>query len=155
MNFVKRLAAAWFAFLLITILSACGTMSGRIGELPVVENPTSAGKVVTVRISSIVGAANGYTVALDGNDLYGIGSGEHAEFLVPEGEHYIAVKCFGGWTPTWKEDSLKFFASASETSFFVISPNFTCADIRAISEADATKKLQGSKLLNLENKVTK
>jgi len=155
MGIGKRQSAIFFTFLLITIISACGTKSGRIGELPIITNTASDGKVVTIRISNIVGAANGYTVSLDGNDLYGIGSGEHAEFLVTEGEHYIAVKCFGGWTPTWKEDSLKFVANASNTSFFVISPNFQCAEIKAISEADAMKKLQGSKLLNLENKVTK
>lgn len=136
-------------------LVGCGTTSGRIGELPAVANASSAGKVVTVRVSSIVGAANGYTVALDGKDLYGIGSGEHAEFLVPAGEHFIAVKCFGGWTPTWKEDSLKFVANPAEVSYFVISPNLKCADIKAIAEPDAKKQLQGSKFLSLEEKVAK
>lgn len=136
--------------LLALFLAGCGTSSGRIGELPAVTDATSAGKVVTVRVSSFVGAANGYTVSLDGKDLYGIGSGEHAEFLVPAGEHFIAVKCFGGWTPTWKEDSLKFHASPSETSYFAISPNLKCADIKAVAEADALKLLQGSEALNLK-----
>lgn len=136
--------------LLALSLAGCGTSSGRIGELPAVTDATSAGKVVTVRVSSFVGAANGYTVSLDGKDLYGIGSGEHAEFLVPAGEHFIAVKCFGGWTPTWKEDSLKFRASPSETSYFAISPNLKCADIKAVAEADALKLLQGSEALNLK-----
>lgn len=140
---------------LVFALAGCGTTSGRIGELPAVANAASAGKVVTVRIGSIVGAANGYTVALDGKDLYGIGSGEHAEFLVPEGEHYIAVKCFGGWTPTWKEDSVKFLANPSKASYFVISPNLKCADIKPVDEAEAKKRLQGSKSLSLEKMVTK
>lgn len=139
---------------LVLALAGCGTASGRIGDLPAVANAMSAGKVVTVRINSIVGLANGYTVALDGNDLYGIGSGEHAEFVVSEGEHYIAVKCFGGWTPTWKEDSVRFLAVPPETSYFVISPNLKCADIRPIAEADAEKLLRGSKLLNLEKMVS-
>lgn len=143
------------ASILVLGLVGCGTTSGRIGELPAVASGASAGKVVTVRVSSIVGAANGYTVSLDGNDLYGIGSGEHAEFLVPAGEHFIAVKCFGGWTPTWKEDSLKFDAKPSETAYFAISPNLKCADIKAIAEADAKKLLQGSKFLSLKEKVGK
>jgi len=143
------------AISLVLALAGCGTTSGRIGELPAVANATSAGKVVTVRISSIVGAANGYTVALDGKDLYGIGSGEHAEFLVPEGEHYIAVKCFGGWTPTWRDDSVKFSANPSESSYFVISPNLKCADIKPIPETEAKKLLQGSKFLSLEKMVSK
>lgn len=127
----------------------------RIGELPAVASADSAGKVVTIRISSIVGAANGYTVALDGKDLYGIGSGEHAEFLVPEGEHHIAVKCFGGWTPTWKEDSVKLLANPSEPSYFVISPNLKCADIKPISKVEAEKLLRSSKSLSLEEVVSK
>lgn len=143
------------AISLVFALTGCGTTSGRIGELPVVGNAASAAKVVTVRISSIVGAANGYTVALDGKDLYGIGSGENAEFNLPEGEHYIAVKCFGGWSPTWKEDSLKFVARPLETAYFVISPNMKCADIKAATEAEAKKLLQGSKVLNLEKVVSK
>lgn len=137
------------------MLSGCGTTSGRIGELPNVESGATAAKVVTVRSSSIVGAANGYTVALDGKDLYGIGSGERAEFMVTEGEHYIAVKCFGGWTPTWKEESLKFLAKPSEAAYFAISPNLKCADIKPMAEADARKLLQGSKLLSLEKRVSK
>ena len=148
---MRTFVAVSFVFALV----GCGTTSGRIGELPAVTNATSAGKVVTIRISSIVGAANGYTVALDGQDLYGIGSGEHAEFLVPAGEHYIAVKCFGGWTPTWKEDSTKFLANPSETSYFVISPSLKCADIKPIAEAETKGLLQGNKLLNLEKMMPK
>lgn len=144
-----------FASFLILGLTGCGTPSGRIGELPAVANATSAGKVVTVRVSSIVGAAVGLTVALDGKDLFGIGSGEHAEFAVPAGEHLIAVKCFGGWTPTWKEDSLKFIANPTETSYFVISPNMKCAGIEAVPEAEAKKLLERSKSLSLVEKVTK
>lgn len=148
---MKKLVACVLAVGLV----GCGTTSGRIGELPSVASATPAGKVVTVRVSSMVGAANGYTVALDGNDLYGIGSGEHAEFLLPPGEHFIAVKCFGGWTPTWKEDSLKFTARASEVAYFSISPNIKCADIKSVTESDAKKLLQGSKFLSLKDKVAK
>jgi hypothetical protein len=102
-----------------------------------------------------VGAANGYTVAVDGKDLYGIGSGEHAVFQAPAGERYIAVKCFGGWSPTWKEESLKFTAVASKTSYFLIEPTGSCAGIKAITEADAEPHLKGSKAVNLEAKITK
>ena len=135
------------------VLSGCGTTSGRVGELPVVANKANASKVVTVRISSFVGAANGYTVALNGNDIYGIGSGEHTEFDVPEGEHYIAVKCFGGWTPTWKKDSLKFIAKTSETNYFLISPSMSCAEIKPSNKAEVKNHLTGSKFINLEKMV--
>jgi hypothetical protein len=136
-------------------VAACGTTSGRLGELPTVANGARGAKVVAARVSSFVGAANGYTVAVDGKDLFGIGSGEHTEFLVPEGEHYIAVKCFGGWTPTWKEESLKFSAQASDNSYFSISPSGKCAEIKPATEAEAKKLLQGSKFVSLEKPIGK
>jgi hypothetical protein len=143
---IKILIIASLALFLV----GCGTTSGRLGELPSVPNKEFASKVTVVRISSIVGAVNGYTVALDGKDIFGIGSGEHAEFFVPEGEHYIAVKCFGGWTPTWKDDSLKFIAKPSEHEFFLISPNTTCAEINVSNETETKKHLERSKRIDLE-----
>jgi len=104
---------------MLFILAGCGTTSGRLGKLPVVTNTAETGKVVVVRISSFVGAANGYKVALNGKDVFGIGSGEHTELFLPQGEHYISVKCFGGWTPTWKKDAKKFFAKPSSTNIGV------------------------------------
>ncbi|NRF69033.1 hypothetical protein HLB44_18730 [Aquincola sp. S2] len=132
------------------LLVGCGTTSGRLGDLPSVPDRVNAAKVVVVRISSFHGAANGYTVALDGKDIFGIGSGEHAEFLVPLGEHYLAVKCFGGFTPTWKEDSLRFDAKKTESSYFVVSPSMSCATVRTTTEQEAQKLLVASKPINLE-----
>lgn len=136
--------------ILSLFLVNCGTTSGRLGELPSIPNKEIASKVTVVRISSIVGAVNGYTVALDGKDIFGIGSGEYAEFFVPEGEHFIAAKCFGGSTPTWKEDSLRFVAKPSKHEFFLISPNITCAEIEFSSEDEARKHLEKSKQIDLE-----
>jgi predicted small lipoprotein YifL len=133
------------------LLAGCGTTSGRLGPLPEVPDASVAAKVVVVRISSIVGAANGYTVAIDGKDIFGIGSGEHAEFQVSPGEHYLGVKCFGGFTPTWKEDSLKFDAAKASSNYFVVSPSMTCAAVRGADEAEAKKLLSGSKAVNLAN----
>lgn len=140
---------------MLAALSGCGSMSGRLGEMPEVGDKTKAAKVVVARVSSVVGAANGYIVALDGKDLLGIGSGEHAEFLLPPGDHYIGVKCFGGFTPTWKENSLKFEATAAKASYFVVSPNLSCAAIKAADEKDVQQLLPGSKLINLEKLVAK
>ncbi|MDN6887986.1 hypothetical protein QMO14_30870 [Variovorax sp. CAN2819] len=146
------------ALLLLTaaaLLTGCGTTSGRLGPLPEVSDSSTAAKVVVVRISSFVGAGNGYTVALDGKDVLGIASGEHAEFSVTPGEHYLAVKCFGGFTPTWKEDSLKFGAKQSSSSYFVVSPNMSCAAVRAAEESEAKKLLANSKAVNLDKLVSK
>lgn len=139
----------------LALLVGCGTTSGRLGALPEVSDRASAAKVVVVRISSLVGAANGYIVALDGKDLLGIGSGEYAEFLVPPGEHYLGVKCFGGFTPTWKEDSIKFEAKPLSSNHFVVSPNMNCAAVRAADEQETRKLLLSSKPVNLEKSIAK
>ena len=137
------------------LLAGCGSTSGRLGPLPEVKNSSSASKVVVVRVSSMVGAANGYIVALDGKDVLGIGSGEHAEFAVAAGEHYLGVKCFGGFTPTWKENSLRFDARQAAPSYFVVSPNLSCAAVRSADEAEARKLLATSKAVNLDKLVSK
>jgi hypothetical protein len=134
--------------LAVMLLASCAA-SGRIGELPKIDNPAECGKVVVVRISCFVGSAINYTVALDGRDLFYIHSGEHTEFLVQPGDHYIAVKCFGGWTPTWKEDSKKFVASAAAVNYFKISPSMSCADIISIAADEANALLPSSKFINL------
>ncbi len=143
------------AISLLGTLAGCGTTSGRLGDLPTVSDRASAATVVVARISSLMGAANGYTISVDGKDIFGIGSGEHAEFLVPPGQHYIAVKCFGGFTPTWKEDSLKFEAKASQGSYFVVNPSMSCANIAAASQQEVQKLLPTSKAVSLEKSVSR
>ena len=123
-------------------ISGCAS-SGRIGEIPAVPLGQPAGKLVVIRVSSFVGVTNCYYIALDGKDIFAIRSGQYTEIPVGAGEHNIAVKCFGGWTPTWKEDSIKFVVSSGNESFFVVSPNMTCAQIIP-SEADEAKKLMAT-----------
>jgi hypothetical protein len=134
---------------LVAGISSCAS-SGRIGEIPTVPLGQPAGKLVVIRVSSIVGVANSYYIAIDGKDIFAIRSGEHTEFTVGAGEHYIAVKCFGGWSPTWKEDSIKFSASSEKESFFKISPNMTCAQIKPIEADEAKKLIATSKFISPE-----
>ena len=138
---------------ILFVLAGCGTTSGRIGEMPLITDKASAADVLVVRISTFVGAGNGYTIALDGKDLFGIGSGEHARFQVPQGQHYIAVKCFGGMSPTWKEDSLKFDAGTVAPSIFLVSPAGSCAEIKKSTQDEVKEHLEKSKLLDLEKSV--
>jgi len=56
----------FFMVVLVAMFLAGCAASGRIGELPKIDNLAAGGKVVVVRTSSFVGAANTYTVALDG-----------------------------------------------------------------------------------------
>jgi len=139
--------------LVFLVLGGCSTMSGRVGDMPTVTDEKSASKIVVIRISSIVGGANSYVVALDGKDLLKIRSGQHADFKINAGEHFIAVKCFGGWWPSWKEDSVKFVAKSNQSVYFEVSPDFSCAEIVKIAKTKADKRLSSSEKLNLTVKL--
>jgi hypothetical protein len=128
-------------------IAGCAS-SGRVGELPVIAAGQAAGKLVLIRSSNLIGAANAYYVALDGKDVFAIRSGENTELKVAEGEHYVAVKCFGGFTPTWKEESIKFTASPAKANFFEISPSTSCAKIAAVSEDDGKKAVASTKFIS-------
>src|SRR5947207_2671879 len=100
MNAMRIVLAACCAL----ALAGCAA-SGRVGALPAVAPGQPAGKLVVLRVSSVLGVANSYYVVLDGKDVFVLRSGEHTAFAVVPGEHAVGVKCFGGWTPTWKQNS--------------------------------------------------
>lgn len=125
---------------LCTMLFGCAT-SGRIGELPAIATGAPSSPLVLIRTSSLVGATNSYYVALDGKDVFSIRSGENTQFPIPAGEHTVSVKCFGGWSPTWKEDGKQFVAVGGQANYFEISPNMTCAKIEQVSPESAKTHL--------------
>ncbi|OCS45077.1 hypothetical protein BEK67_23390 [Ralstonia pickettii] len=101
-----------------------------------------------IRTSNLVGATNSYYVALDGKDVFSIRSGENTKFSIPAGEHTVSVKCFGGWSPTWKEDGTQFMAAPDQANYFEISPNLTCAKIGLIDSDRANKQLAATKFVS-------
>lgn len=136
--------------LIIIVFALCVggcASSGRIGDLPVVAASGSPSQLVLIRTSSLVGVANSYYVALDGKDVFSIRSGEYTQFPISAGEHFVAVKCFGGWSPIWKEDSKKFIASPNESSYFAISPNMSCAAIEQVTADTAKINISTSKFV--------
>jgi hypothetical protein len=145
-------------------VTGCGVISGRHNEFTVITDKEDAGKVVVVRISSIFGAANGWQIAIDGKDFFGIGSGEYTEFLLPEGEHYISLRCSqpalepGCLIPIPAEipheETLQFVANVSQTIYFIASPSWNCGKIRLSNEGEAKKHIERSKFINLENLAT-
>jgi hypothetical protein len=129
--------------LVAMVLSGCAS-SGRIGEMPAIPAGASSSRLVIIRASSIVGAAVSLYVALDGKDIFSIRNGDYTEFPISSGDHFISVKCFGGWSPTWKEDSRKFSAASEQASYFLISPTGSCAGIEQISTNQGALKVSTS-----------
>ena len=146
----KNTGKSFFAFVLMLSILSAGCASGPIGKLPTISNDKPSVEVTVIRVSSIVGATNSYKITLNGNDIFGIRSGQYTKFKLNEGEYHIGVKCFGGWTPTWKEDSLKFNVTPNSNSYFLISPNLSCASIKAITETEAQEKIKESKYVSME-----
>lgn len=136
-----------------TLAILCATLfgcasSGRIGDLPAIPAGAAASPLVLIRTSSLIGATNSYYVALDGKDIFSIRSGENTQFPIPAGEHTVSVKCFGGWSPTWKEDGKQFVAVGGQANYFEISPNLTCAKIEQMSPEGAKTQLAATKFVS-------
>lgn len=128
---------------LLSVITGCAS-SGRIGAIPSVADKESSSQLVLIRVGNIYASAVSYIIALDGNDVFSIRSGEYTEFPISTGEHSVSVKCFGGLTPTWKEDVKQFNALANQTNYFKISPNLRCAEIVPIDPTIAKKKMKSS-----------
>ncbi|WP_316682960.1 hypothetical protein [Ralstonia flaminis] len=136
--------------ILCTTLFGCAT-SGRIGELPTIAAGAPSSSLVLIRTGNLIGATNSYYVALDGKDVFSIRSGEHTQFPIPSGEHTVSVKCFGGWSPTWKEDGKQFVAVEGQPTYFEISPNLSCAKITPMPAETAKTQLAATKFVNPAN----
>lgn len=144
----KSIAKGLYVLVLAVLIAGCA--SGLIGKLPTIADEKRSGEVTVIRISSIVGVTNSYKITLNGTDIFGIRSGHYTKFKINEGEHYIGIKCFGGWSPTWKEDSLKFSVAPNSNAYFLVSPSLSCASIKPITEAEAREKIQNSKYISVE-----
>ena len=135
---------------LLSAIFIVGCASGTIGKLPKIMDEKRSGEITVIRAKSIVGATNSYIVTLNGADVFAIRSGQYTKFKLSEGEHYIGIKCFGGWTPTWKEDSLKFTVTSKSNTYFLVSPNLSCASIVSIIEGEAHNRMQSSEYISME-----
>jgi len=130
------------------VIAGCAT--GRIGRLPRIENVGLAGEVTIIRVSSMTGVTNSYIITLDGQDIFGIRSGQYTKCKLNPGEYYIGVRCFGGWAPIWNEDSIKVTVTPNGRSYYLVRPDISCASIEPITEAEAQKRIPKSKYISME-----
>lgn len=130
------------------LVAGCAA-SGRIGTLPPVPDPASAGTVTVIRPSHLVSAANAFTIAVNGADLLAINAGERATFRLPAGPARVSVKCFGGWSPTWKESATAVTVPAGGTVYLRVAPDMSCAGIAPVPATDAPALLDGTSEIDL------
>lgn len=134
---------------LFTMIIVGCVATGQIGRLPSIKDEKFAGEVTVIRIWHFVGVAISYIVMVDGKEIFGIRAGQHVRFRLDEGDHYIGVKCFGGFDPSWKKVSAKITVSPNKPSFLLVSPA-NCAEIKQISEKEAQKEMQESEYVQIE-----
>ncbi|MFD0724896.1 hypothetical protein [Lysobacter brunescens] len=116
-----------------------------------VQQQDGVATVVVLRTQSLVGAGLKYGVSLDGMDRGQLRTGRHVEFEARAGTpHTVGVKCFGGWSPTMKFDSLQFTAVNGETIHFKVRPGGECAVIERIGEEEARQLLAKSRKIDVE-----
>ena len=141
----------------LLFLFGCGAASVRDSDLPAINDRAKAGNAVVVRISSFLGVLQGWQIKVDGTNLFGIGSGEYTEFLLPEGEYYITLKCFQPFVDWFMyrevhfEDTLMFYVRPSQTRYFLASPSWKSGKIRQSNETEAKKYIKQSKFISLDN----
>lgn len=123
-------------------LAACA--HGPIGTLPKVTSAKKAAESIVIRNKNIVGATNSLIITLDGQEIFGIKIGEYTKFNLEPGKHSIGVKCFGGWTPTWKEDKKEILFNTESKYYFLISPDLWCAEIEQLTEQEGVKRVSES-----------
>ena len=135
---------------LISAILIAGCASGPLTKLPTIEDEKRCGDVTVIRTSNIYAGAVSYIITLNAAEIFGIRSGQYTNFKLNEGEYEIGVKCFGGSGATWKLDSLRFSVTSNSSSYFLVSPNLSCANIEAITEAEALNRIQHSKYISME-----
>jgi len=135
---------------LVSAILIAGCASGPLTKLPTIEDEKRCGDVTVIRTSNIYAGAVSYIITLNAAEIFGIRSGQYTNFKLNEGEYEIGVKCFGGSGATWKLDSLRFSVTSNSSSYFLVSPNLSCANIEAITEAEALNRIQHSKYISME-----
>ena len=143
---MKKILVIWMAVL---VLTGCAS-SGRLASLPKVEPGTPSAKLVLYRISSLIGVTNSYYVILDGKEIFSLRSGEYTGFMIGSGDHVLGVKCFGGVSPTWKEQYVMHTFSPGGEYFFEIGPDLNCARIKAVSSDEGKTSTSNSKFIDPE-----
>jgi len=144
----KKIFIVFTTFLLIF---GCASHS-KVGRLPELKDPDKAGKIVIIRNKNFVGGGVQYFVNVDWVDILGLYAGEYTEFDLNPGKHFVGVKCYGGWSPGPKLDGVEVKIKENDKLYFVISPNFVCADIKKISNEEAAKRIQDSEFVPYERK---
>ena len=120
-----------------------GCAHGPLGTLPKVVIPEDANQVFVIRGANLPAATNSYKLTVDGQAILAMFAGEYTRFLLQPGRHTLGVRCFGGWSPTWKEKKIDVLLAPRTNSYFLVTPN-NCAKIEPIADNDGLERIAKS-----------
>ena len=121
-------------------LTGCAS-SGLVGELPVVKDPSNAGKVVAMRVG-LFGADPGCEILFDDKLLATIQKNKYTEFYVPPGNHSISQK-----QGRYKE-TREFSINPRETKYFLLGISLTRSKTGRGLAVDEIEEAKGSRMLS-------
>jgi hypothetical protein len=139
---IRHLIYAGVALFLI----GCASAPVPTGKLPPITDPVTAGEIVVIRVSSVTASAVTYYINVNQEDVFGIRSGEHTRLRLAAGDYRIALRCFGGSTPSWKETVTNQTVRSGQTIYIAVSPKFELFE-RDCLAADVVPELEGKKLI--------
>ncbi|MEO7622536.1 MAG: hypothetical protein ABIS30_05675 [Gallionella sp.] len=129
----------------LMLLSSCASLRP-VNKLPEAETDTN--NITILRNNEFYGSAIHFWPTVDNEDIAGLLVKQHVSFILPNGKHFIGVRCFGGEWPlwrTWKHEQLEVEVSSNERRYFLVTASyFNCAGIKEIQESVAHNFLPGS-----------
>ncbi|MFZ4856936.1 MAG: hypothetical protein ACOYL3_11115 [Desulfuromonadaceae bacterium] len=169
-NSVQILAIKFTLRLVPLILLACTLLCGCIiegtslvgrietGKLPVGSDAENAAKIFILRtdISDFMSTqfiAPSHKIVVDGSDIFFLDSWHYTSFTIAPGNHRIGIKCFGGWSESWKEATLTLQLDAYETYYFKTFPNWQCASINLIDQTEGLERIRKSRHIPFDHKL--
>ena len=126
-------------YMFVSFLAA-GCSSGVLKvSLPEILADEPSGQVFVIRESSLLlGSGVKFAILLDGSEVFKVGNGKYTKFPLAPGEYTISVLCFGGGSPTWKQQDQFFFLENKDEVYFSVSDDLmACARMQEIGRDSA------------------
>lgn len=129
-----------FTLVLAVILAGC-SYGGRIGALPVIDDPAMASTVIVIRPWTAEGAATALIITIDGREVYKLGTNEHIVIPIPAGERVIGTK-LAGW-PKYRA-AVRIQVAPARTYYVFVAPASPLPTVTQLSDADGRDLVQAT-----------
>jgi hypothetical protein len=153
------------ALRLITVVLACVLLQacaggqspvGRLrGALPTGSDAENAPEIFVIRSDAsdylaMMLNAPSHKIVIDGSEVFMLAPWRYTNFHVSPGEHRIGIKCFGGWSESWKEEGLTAKFEENSRYYFNTRPSWQCAAIGQVDETEGHSLMKASRHIPFE-----